>query len=232
MKKNRLVISGASKGIGLAIAKRFDEAGYSIINLSRSHCEIEAAQQINADFTQPGWVDAARPRLTDLLANSGRVCLVHNSALQVPGTISDIDGESLRTSLEVNIIAPAMLNQLVLDHMPRGSSILYLGSTLSWRATRGMAAYVASKHALAGLMRSTAQDLAGMGIHTACICPGFTNTEMLGRYGGEMLSHLASLMTQNRLIEPREIANTVFHASESPCLNGSMIHADLGFIEP
>ena len=95
-----------------------------------------------------------------------------------------------------------------------------------------MVAYATSKHAVAGLMRSTAQDLAGTGIHTACICPGFTNTEMLQGYGGEALSHLASLVTQKRLIAPAEIAELLFHAAQNPVVNGSMIQADLGFIEP
>lgn len=227
-----LVVTGGGRGIGLATAKRFAEAGFAIINLSRSPIPMDDARQITVDFAEHGWDTTAGAELTEALAGAGPVCLVHNSAFQLPGDAANIDIPGLRTSLEINVVAPAILNTLVLPSMGTGSSVIYIGSTLSHRATPGMAAYATSKHAVAGLMKSTAQDLAGTGIHTACVCPGFTNTEMLRSYGGEALEHLASLVTQHRLIEPEEIAETVFHTSQNPVLNGAMLRADLGFIEP
>lgn len=227
-----LVITGGSTGIGLATAKRFAAAGYRIVNLSRSPIPMEAAVHITVDFADPDWADQAAAPLDAALPEGARICLVHNSAFKSAGDVASVDAATLRTSFEINAVAPALLNQLLLPRMIAGSSIIYIGSTLSHRATRGMAAYAMSKHALAGLMRSTAQDLAGQGIHTVCVCPGFTNTEMLRNYGGETLSQLASLLTQNRLIEPEEIAETIFHAGQSPVLNGSMVLAELGFIEP
>jgi len=227
-----LVITGGGRGIGLATARRFVEAGFEIVNLSRSPIPIDTARQITVDFAAHGWESAVSEQLSEALDGFERVCLVHNSALQLPGDVANIDIVGLRNSLEINVVAPAILNRLVLPSMTAGSSIIYVGSTLSHRATRGMAAYATSKHAVVGLMKSTAQDLAGSGIHTVCVCPGFTNTEMLRSYGGEALDHLASLVTQNRLIEPVEIAETIFHAAQSPVLNGAMLLADLGFIEP
>lgn len=227
-----LVITGGSRGIGLATAKRFAEMGFDIVNLARSPIPIDTALQLTVDFAQSDWEETVGDQLSSALDGAERICLVHNSALQLPGDVAHIDIPGLRNSLEINVVAPAILNRLILPSMSAGSSIIYVGSTLSHRATSGMAAYVASKHAAAGLMKSTAQDLAGTGIHTACVCPGFTNTEMLRNYGGKALGHLASLVTQNRLIEPEEIAETIFHAAHSPVLNGTMLHADLGFVEP
>lgn len=230
--RQMLVITGGGRGIGLATAERFARAGFEIVNLSRSPIPMDDARQIGVDFAESGWEDAVGEQLTAALEGAGQVCLVHNSAFQQPGDVAHIDIAGLRNSLEINVVAPAALNRLVLPAMSEGSSIIYVGSTLSHRATRGMAAYATSKHAVAGLMKSTAQDLAGTGIHTACVCPGFTDTEMLRSYGGEALEHLASLVTQNRLIAPDEIAETIFHAAGSPVLNGAMLQADLGFIEP
>lgn len=230
--RQTLVITGGGRGIGLATVQRFANSGFEIVNLSRSPIPIDAARQITVDFATRDWEAAAGPQLAEALGGSDQICLVHNSAFQLPGEVANIDISGLRSSLDINVVAPAILNKLVLPAMGPGSSIIYVGSTLSHRATRGMAAYATSKHAVAGLMKSTAQDLAGTGIHTACVCPGFTNTEMLRSYGGEALSHLASLVTQNRLIEPEEIAETIFHAAHSPVLNGAMLLADLGFIEP
>lgn len=231
-KQKLLVVTGGSKGIGFAIAQRFAENGYRIVNLSRAAIAMPGAIQITVDFRSKAWREDIAPQLSQALADSGEICLVHNSAYQHPGGVGEIDEPGLRQSLEVNVVAPTLLNTLVLPHMQAGSSIIYIGSTLSSRATKGMAAYVISKHAIAGLMKSTAQDLAGKAIHTVCVCPGFTDTEMLRSYGGDALQHLSSLVTQQRLILPEEIATTVFHASESPVLNGSMIQADLAFIEP
>lgn len=230
--RQTLVITGGGRGIGLATARRFVEAGFDIVNLARSPIPINAALQLTVDFATSGWEGTVGNQLSEALDGTERVCLVHNSAFQLPGDVAHIDIEGLRNSLEINVVAPAILNRLVLPSMSAGSSIIYVGSTLSHRATRGMAAYVTSKHAIAGLMKSTAQDLAGTGIHTACVCPGFTKTEMLCSYGGEALDHLASLVTQNRLIEPEEIAETIYYAAHSPVLNGTMLHADLGFVEP
>lgn len=232
MSSKTLVITGGSRGIGHAAARRFADAGYAVVNLSRSPAALAGVTHIAADFADPAWAETVAEPLRAAIDESDSICLVHNSALQVPGSTVEIDIAGLRRSLEINVVAPAALNRIVLPLMRPGSSILYVGSTLSHRATRGMAAYATSKHAVAGLMRSTAQDLAGTGIHTACICPGFTNTEMLQSYGGEALSHLALLVTQQRLIAPEEIAELLFQAACNPVVNGSMIQADLGFIEP
>ena len=118
--------------------------------------------------------------------------------------------------------------------MPSGSSIIYLGSTLSEKAVPGTASYVTSKHAVVGLMRSTCQDLAGTGIHTACICPGFTDTEMLRDNIGddpEVLEAIAGMQTYNRLVEPEEIAQAIFSVSQQPVFNGAVLHTNLGQVE-
>ena len=98
----------------------------------------------------------------------------------------------------------------------------------------GSCAYVVSKHALIGLMRATCQDLAGRRIHTACVCPGFTDTEMLRAHVGqsaEVLSALAAGVTYGRLIEPEEIARTIHFCALNPVVNGAVLHANLGQVE-
>ncbi|WP_221893058.1 SDR family oxidoreductase [Parasphingopyxis marina] len=227
-----LVVTGGSRGIGLATAERFAVDGYDIVNISRTPTPMEGATQIEADLIDPNWADAARDVIAKALAGADSICLVHNSALQVPGEVSQVDIEGFRNSCEINVVAPAILNLMVLPAMGRGSSIIYIGSTMSKRATRGLTSYIATKHAVVGLMKATAQDLGGTGIHTACVCPGFTNTEMLQKYGGEAMAHLASKVHENRLIEPAEIAETIFFAANNPVLNGSVVEAENCFIEP
>ncbi len=230
--KPTLVITGASKGIGLQTARLFSQNGYRVVNISRGPIPLEDAVQIDADLADPEWIEQARTPLEDALTGSEEVCLVHNCAVQLPGAIDQIDPGDLRRTLEIAVVAPAILNRAVLPFQKPGSSIIYVGSTLSQRASRGLAAYVASKHAVVGLMRSTAQDLGGTGIHTACVCPGFTNTEMLQEYGGEAMEHLKSLVHEKRLIEPDEIARVLLFAARNSVVNGSVIQAELCFVQP
>ncbi|MDR3510980.1 MAG: SDR family NAD(P)-dependent oxidoreductase [Caulobacteraceae bacterium] len=226
------VITGASRGIGRAAAERFLAAGWRVANLSRTPCDLADVTDIRADLAAPDWGEAAARALAAAVEGAGRLCLIHNCAFNVPAPIGAIEAADLRQVLEVGLVAPTQLNRILLPAMKPGSSILYVGSTLSLRATRAMAAYVALKHGLLGLMRATAQDLAGTGLHTCLVCPGFTETEMLKAYGGEALAHLASLSTQNRLIAPAEIAEALYFAALNPVVNGSALSCDLGFVEP
>ena len=227
-----LVITGGSRGIGLAAARRFQDAGHRVVNLSRSPSPIPDVVQIKVDLAEQNWADAAAEPLTDAVRDMECIALVHNSALQVPGAITEMSAPKFRAMLEVSVVGPAILNRLLLPHMRPGSAILYVGSTLSLRATPHMAAYVTCKHAVVGLMRSTCQDLAETGVHTSCVCPGFTDTEMLQSYGGDAMGRLAALSTQKRLIAPREVAEAIYFAATNPVVNGSVLSADLGFVEP
>ena len=115
--------------------------------------------------------------------------------------------------------------------MAAGSSIIYIGSTLSEKAVPGRATYVASKHAIVGLMRSTTQDLFGAGIHTACVCPGFTDTEMLRPVldaDPALRDAVLKMVSFGRLLDPKEIADVVAFAAATPAINGAVIHANLG----
>jgi len=137
----------------------------------------------------------------------------------------------LRRVLETNVVAINSLNKHLLHRLPRSSSILYVGSTLSEKAVPNSFSYVLSKHAQLGMMRATCQDLMGSGIHTALVCPGFTDTEMLRTHLGDdpaIERMIAGMNSFDRLIEPAEIAELIRWAHHNPVINGSVLHANLG----
>ncbi len=229
-----LVISGASRGIGKSTAQLFQASGYKVINLSRSPANLEGVLDVSADLSEPRWINHVRDELSNRLEGIDEIALVHNAGVLVKDKVGELPQEQLRRVLEVNVVASSMLNDLLIPRMPSGSSIIYLGSTLSEKAVPGAASYVTSKHAVVGLMRSTCQDLAGTGIHTACICPGFTDTEMLRDNIGddpEVLEAIAGMQTYNRLVEPEEIAQAIFSVSQQPVFNGAVLHTNLGQVE-
>lgn len=234
MSKNTLLITGASRGIGLATAKRFLQAGYSVVNLSRSAPQLADIAHISLDIADAASVDAASAAIAAALADSDSVALVHNAGLLQKDSVRALPAESFQRVLQTNVVAPAQLNQLALPTMQQGSSIIYVGSTLSEKGVANTCSYVTSKHAVLGLMRATCQDLVGSGIHTACVCPGFTNTEMLANHVGndqQVLDAIATGIAYGRLVEPAEIAETIFFAATNPVLNGAILHANLGQIE-
>ena len=229
-----LVITGASKGIGLATAQLFSENGYRVINLSRTACPVPSTINLAVDLLDLDWPTQCGDQLLGELGDSEQIVLIHNAAMLTKESVRDIDAQNLRDVLQLNVVAAAQLNTLVIPAMGNGSSIVYVSSTLGTKAVVNTHAYVVSKHAVIGQMRATCQDLAGSLIHTAAICPGFTETEMLKDHleqHPEVYKQIASTVAQGRLVQPSEIADTLWFCSQNPVINGAVIDANLGQIE-
>ena len=228
-----LIITGASKGIGFQVAKMAAEKSYRVINISRSDAAHASIENHNIDLAAPDAADKFA-LLVEELQIDGHITLIHNAAELKSDSAANTATADFRHTLELNVVAPHILNQILIPKMTQGSGIIYVGSTLSEKAVANTYSYVVSKHALIGMMRSTCQGLANTGIHTACVCPGFTDTEMLRAHVGEdaeIIESLSSLSTFGRLVTPEEIANTIVFAAENPVINGAVIHANLGQVE-
>ena len=227
-----LVITGASAGIGAATAELFQKHGFDIVNLSRRPCSVAGVTNITCDLSQPDFIAAIQDDLNHAIQGSKQITLIHNAAVLINDNIASTDSEQLRRVFEINIIAANTLNQFMIPQMQASSSILYVGSTLGEKAVPNSFSYATSKHAVIGMMRATCQDLAGTGVHTACINPGFTNTEMLREHvPADVMPQIAAMSAFERLIEPAEIANALLFAAQNSVLNGAAINANLGQIE-
>ena len=225
------VVTGASAGIGLATAARFLDAGYAVVNLSRRPCPLAAVTHIRCDLAADIAGQLAG-KLAPRLEGAEQIALIHNASRLLNDTATDTPSEALRAVLDINVVAINTLNRLVIPHMGAGSCVLFVGSTLSEKAVPGSFSYVISKHAQVGMMRACCQDFAGTGIHTACLCPGFTDTEMLREHvPADAMDAVRGMSAFNRLIEPGEIADALLWAANSPVINGSVIHANLGQVE-
>lgn len=228
------IVTGASAGIGTETARRFLGDGWSVTNLSRRPCPEAGVDSIACDFTDPAAVAAACERLATLAKAADRVVLVHNSSLLRNDEAGTVSQQDFMQVMQVNLATPNAMNTAVIPHMNAGSAVIYVGSTLSEKAVPGSYTYVTSKHASVGMMRATCQDLAGRGIHTACVCPGFTDTEMLRSHIGtlpEAEAAVASMSAFGRLVRPDEIAEAIHWAATNPVINGAVLHANLGQVE-
>ena len=84
------------------------------------------------------------------------------------------------------------------------------------------------------MMRAICQDMMGTGVHTALICPGFTDTEMLRNHIGhdeEIVSAISAMNSFGRLVQPEEIARLIVWAHGNPVINGAVLHGNLGQVE-
>ena len=194
---------------------------------------MKGVHNLTVDLSHPSDLEAVCAPFLDRWKQAKQICVLHNAAAYEKGTVETLSLSTLLTLFQINIGAAVVLNQIILPFMPRTSSILYVGSTLSEQGTAGAAAYITVKHAVVGLMRATCQDLAGRGIHTACICPGFTDTPMLQTNLGPdptVRARVAARMSAGRLIAPTEIAELLFFSAQNPVIDGAVLHANLGQI--
>ena len=230
------IITGASSGIGAACARQFREQGFTVINVSRRECPVDGVVNICGDLGEVTSANALGQRLVEAIEQHTptSVCVVHNAALMLKDSVTDTTDSNLERVMQINVVAINALNRHLLPLLPASSSLLFIGSTLSEKAVAGAFSYVVSKHAQLGMMRATCQDLMGRGIHTALICPGFTDTEMLRGHVGhnqEIIAAISDLNSFGRLVDPQEIASLVTWCHDNPVINGSVLHANLGQVE-
>lgn len=229
-----LLISGASRGIGAAIAELFLQYDWQVINFSRSENKNPKIKNVVVDFTQLDQLQQKLLAITTNIKTAEKICLIHNTFDYQRDSIDQLNPEAFEKSLRVNLLAPNLFNQYLIPLMPVGSSIIYMGSTLATKAVPAAASYVIGKHALVGMMRATCQDLGPQGIHTCCVAPGFTDTEMLRQHVGadeKILQSIAARVGANRLIQTDEVARLVWFCANNPIINGAVIDAHLGQIE-
>lgn len=232
MTEPTVIVTGASSGIGLAIAERFASRGHRVLSLARRRCPVDVVESLLIDLAGQDVVPKLLPELLPKLPSSkGVIHVIHNAATLPHDNALEVDAGVLERNLRLNVVTPSLLNAAIIPHMSPGSSIVFVGSTLSEKGVPRRLSYVTGKHAMLGLMRATVQDLWGRGINTACVAPGFVDTGMLRpvleadpMFEREVLD----MVSYGRLIEPEEIAEIVEFVSHTPALNGALINANLG----
>lgn len=225
-----IIVTGGSAGIGLAIVERFADLDYRVLSLARRRCPVDTVESILVDLGSAEAVAATLDQVRARLPKSGPIHLIHNAATMPADTAIDFDSRVLERCFRLNVTTPSELNSGLIPRMSRGSSIIFIGSTLSEKGVAGRLSYVTSKHAMLGLMRATVQDLFGSGIHCMCVAPGFTDTEMLqqGLSMPGFAQAVRDMVSFGRLLDPEEVADIVVFATRTPALNGSIVHANLG----
>ncbi|MGM0543822.1 MAG: SDR family oxidoreductase [Pseudomonadota bacterium] len=184
--KSTVLITGANRGVGLALAEHYAEAGYRVIGVCRSSSEAlaQVADQVieGIDVTQPSDVE----RLAETLKGQTLDLLINNAGLLRDESLGDIDFDSIRQQMEINAYAPLRVAELLLPLLKQGSKIANITSRMGSIADNdsgGRYGYRASKAALNAFGKSLAVDVKPRGIAVAQIHPGYVQTRMVN-FGG------------------------------------------------
>jgi NAD(P)-dependent dehydrogenase (short-subunit alcohol dehydrogenase family) len=225
-----VVVTGGTRGIGRAVAERFEAAGERVIALGRDDCDVTDEAAVAQTFERIGPVEV-------LVNNAG----VSGSAPLARTTLDD-----WRTQMDVNATGAFLCTRAALPGMlERGSGrVVTVASTAGRAGARYTAAYSASKHAAVGLMRAVAAELAGTGVTANAVCPAFVRTDMTrrsverivsatGRDEAQAEAALGEASPLGRLLEPEEVAFAVafLAAAEAGAVNGQTLILDGGGIQ-
>ena len=220
------IVTGASRGIGRAVAEGLAADGYKTILIARSKdalkrvgleivLKLSLEKSLTPDLCALDVTDEAtvQSALKQIVETHGRIdVLVNNAGQWLDGSL-DAPTEQVRTLLDVNVLAPYVLLRAVVPLMKEQGSG-YLFNVASRAGTYGFAEsgiYCASKFALVGLSDSLYRELAPLGIKVTAICPGWVNTDMAIEAG-------TSLAAAD-MIQPADIAQTIHYLLHlSPCV--------------
>lgn len=238
-----VVITGASRGIGLGIAKGFAQAGASLHLIANDPAVHERARELGASSAEADIAD--RAAIAAALERIARIdVLINNAGLELMTPITDGSDETeaaFRRIIEINIIGTALVTARALPRMRAGASIINTASIWGRVAEARFGAYVASKHAIIGLTKTWAKELGSKGIRVNAVCPGWVRTQAsmrsLGRIAEQgavseatLLESIVGAQALPGLMEPADMAGTyLFLASDLAAdITGQSLGVDRG----
>lgn len=221
------LVTGAGQGIGAAIARALAADGATLTLLGRRRAPLEAvaaaiggAHVVTGDVTDEASVAAAFEAAR--AANGPLAILVNNAGQAESAPFRRSDDALWRRMLDVNLMGTVRCTRLALPDLQQqpAGRVVNVASTAGQRGYAYVSAYAAAKHAVVGLTRSLALELARTTVTVNAVCPGFTETDMLeasiarivtstGRTADEARAELARTNPQGRLVTPDEVAAAV-----------------------
>ena len=229
------LISGASRGIGLAIARRAIDAGDKVALLARGDSVIAAARDLgeNAMPVQADVADSAsvQAAVDAVLSQWGQLdVVVNNAGLHRGGKVGRLAMEDWQAVLDTNLTGALNVISCARPHLGDGAAIVNVGAVVGFRGFPGDSAYAASKAGLSGLTRALAVELAAKNIRVNLVIPGLVLTEMTGGLSESALESMRRTIPMARYGEAEEIAEVVDWVARSRYMTGAFIPVDGGLM--
>jgi NAD(P)-dependent dehydrogenase (short-subunit alcohol dehydrogenase family) len=247
------LITGASRGIGRAIALRYAAEGADLFLVATQRARLdEVAEQARSHgarvHAMTGDVSdrsAVQAMVAAAVAAMGRIdVLVNNAGVYHAARLVDTEPEAFDRVMQVNVYGAWHVLQLMLRQMQqqRSGQVVNIASTAGKWGSMNQSAYNASKHALVGLTRCAALEMGAFDINVNAICPGFVETDMLGEFKAHadilgvpfqtVLDNGRNRVALKRFLQPEEIASLAVYlgSDESRGMTGQSLLMDGGML--
>jgi len=236
-----VIVTGGSRGLGLAISKRLVADGYRVIAVARRESD-----QLREEMAREGALGALvfRPfDLADIAAIPDFVSrlkeefgapygLVNNAGLGAEGLLATMHNSQIEDLLKVNVAAPIVLTKYVVRTMMAAGEgrIVNMSSIIAATGYGGLAVYGATKAALVGFTKSLAREVGRLGVTVNAVAPGFILTEMTAALDEETRAKIAGRAALRRLAQPEDVANAVAFLLDDKARNvtGTVLTVDAG----
>jgi 3-oxoacyl-[acyl-carrier protein] reductase len=235
-----VIVTGASRGLGLAITRRLVAEGYRVIAVARREGDALREEIATAP---PGALAFAPFDLGEIDALPGFVAalkkqhgapygLVNNAGLGTEGLLANMHNSQIEELLRINVTAPIILTKYVVRQMmARGAGrVINISSIIASTGYNGLSAYGASKAAMIGFTKSLAREVGRLGITVNAVSPGFVTTEMTAGLQDDDRARIMARAALRRLAEPTDVANAVSYllADNARNITGTVLTVDAG----
>ncbi len=213
---DNVIVTGASRGLGLAIAERLAALGYNVIAVARK--ESEALTRARAEgavhFRACDLSDmVAIPKLArEVKAEFGPIYgLVNNAGIGTQGLLATMPDPDIEALVRLNTLSPILLSKYVVRGMmaEQRGRIVNMSSIIASTGFNALSVYAATKASLVGFTKSLAREVGKLGITVNCIAPGFIATELTATLSDEGRDKVVARSALKRLAEPADVAAAV-----------------------
>jgi 3-oxoacyl-[acyl-carrier protein] reductase len=217
-----VIVSGGSRGLGLAMVRALAAAGYRVIALARKNSDELAAASRSAADGGGGAIEFRACDLSDLgqiapLVRSVRAAfgplygLVNNAGLGTSGLLGNMRDRDIERLIQLNTVSPIMLSKYVVRSMmtQRNGRIVNIASVVAFTGYSGLSVYSATKASLIGFTRSLAREVGQLGITVNALAPGFIATEMTNELTDAQRHQIERRSALKRMADPIDIARSV-----------------------
>lgn len=239
-----VLVTGASRGLGLGVAQALTAASYDVIAVARQKskdltnaiAEAKRAKKAGALHFVPfdlGQIDAIPELVKTLRKDFGPLFgLVNNAAVGHDGALAMMHNSQIEELIRLNTLSPIVLTKYVVRSMlsERAGRIVNVASIIGFTGYSGLAVYAATKASMLGLTRSLAREVGRLGITVNAVAPGFVETSMTQGLVGEQRAQVVRRSALRRLAEVDDVANAVEYLLSDKARNvtGTVLTVDAG----
>jgi 3-oxoacyl-[acyl-carrier protein] reductase len=236
MNKN-VIVTGARKGLGLAISQRLAADGYNVIAVARADSAELAAlcerDNVNLEIFDLAETDKIHAWVGALTKKYGRIYgLVNNAAIGSDGVLATMHERDIAASLQVNLQSPMVLTKYVSRSMLLGGAgrIISISSIIASTGFSGLSVYAATKAGLIGFTKSLSRELGKAGITVNCVAPGYLDTDMTRGIAPDKLNSIKRRSPSGKLASVEAVADSVAFllGDGAAMITGTTITVDAG----